>query len=558
MLHGSIDIQSEVGRGTDVIIRLPLSRLPGNSTPVSTPNTVATDGSGSAHDAINILFADYSGSVVALHGFDDTGVPNQASQSGRALKDCIENWFELKTTSPSTDYAGVDLVIADEKELPQLMQHEHVNLPTVVLCSNATRSQARLRHQPSHRLSPSIVEFVSKPVGPHKLAKALHVCLERAKNLKNGLAPTLTFSDEESPMESEGDTVVPELEHLTLEPNASGSQPFQVQTNGVLTASDTKNAKMAIDNSSYQPIRDEAESDSGGDFPFPTQEGVKDGEMIDEESQDEGATVQERQERPGGDLTRQESRRPPLISRMTEPLTKVPFRLASTLALYDEMAAYAVRPPPGNLNAAKKGLLNEDTAASLTASNMALHNGETPLATTPTAPIPEREKRPPRLLLVDDNKINLRLLETYMKKRKYKFVDSAEDGQLAVQAAEAHDSGYDIIFMGVSTHFVFWLTFALISSPDISMPIMNGFEATRAIRNIEEARSHNQPNIREHLPALIIALTGLASSRDQTEAFASGVDLFLTKPVSFKEVGRILDNWESHGGLKPVDEDNTP
>lgn len=79
---------------------------------------------------------------------------------------------------------------------------------------------------------------------------------------------------------------------------------------------------------------------------------------------------------------------------------------------------------------------------------------------------------------------------------------------------------------------------------------MNGFEATRAIRDIEDARTHNSTNGRKPSPALIIALTGLASSRDQTEAFTSGVDLFMTKPVSFKEVGRLLDNWEAHGGVK--------
>ena len=46
-------------------------------------------------------------------------------------------------------------------------------------------------------------------------------------------------------------------------------------------------------------------------------------------------------------------------------------------------------------------------------------------------------------------------------------------------------------------------------------------------------------------PALVIALTGLASSQDRSEAFASGIDLYLTKPVPFKEVGKMLDNWEA-------------
>jgi CheY-like chemotaxis protein len=91
---------------------------------------------------------------------------------------------------------------------------------------------------------------------------------------------------------------------------------------------------------------------------------------------------------------------------------------------------------------------------------------------------------------------------------------------------------------------------------DISMPIMNGFEATRAIREVEHTRRTTQGDGRNPAgtrpnKALIIALTGLASSRDQTEAYNSGVDIFMTKPVSFKEVGRLLDNWEAHGSDTP-------
>lgn len=66
---------------------------------------------------------------------------------------------------------------------------------------------------------------------------------------------------------------------------------------------------------------------------------------------------------------------------------------------------------------------------------------------------------------------------------------------------------------------------------------MNGFEATRAIRALEKERDGCGP-------ATIIALTGLTSARDETEALSSGVDLFLTKPISFKEVSRLLDEWQ--------------
>lgn len=64
------------------------------------------------------------------------------------------------------------------------------------------------------------------------------------------------------------------------------------------------------------------------------------------------------------------------------------------------------------------------------------------------------------------------------------------------------------------------------------MPVMDGLEASRAIRLFE--RENNLE------PTMIIALTGLASAETQQEAFVSGVDLFLTKPVKLKELTAIL------------------
>jgi len=65
------------------------------------------------------------------------------------------------------------------------------------------------------------------------------------------------------------------------------------------------------------------------------------------------------------------------------------------------------------------------------------------------------------------------------------------------------------------------------------MPIMSGLEATREIRSHERASNTKDPT-------MIIALTGVGSAAIQQEAFASGVDLFLTKPVRFNELSEIL------------------
>lgn len=127
--------------------------------------------------------------------------------------------------------------------------------------------------------------------------------------------------------------------------------------------------------------------------------------------------------------------------------------------------------------------------------------------------------RSTQVLVVDDNLINLNLMMTFMKKRQLSELVAAENGKLAVEAVERMPTGFDIIFM------------------DMSMPVMNGFEATRAIRALERENDGRKP-------AIIIALTGLSSSRDESEALASGVDFFLTKPVSFREVSRLLDEWE--------------
>lgn len=132
------------------------------------------------------------------------------------------------------------------------------------------------------------------------------------------------------------------------------------------------------------------------------------------------------------------------------------------------------------------------------------------------APLALRSK----FLLVDDNHINIKVLSAYMKKSGLDY-ETAMDGQDALDCFSKSPLAYSCILM------------------DISMPVMDGFEATRKIR------AHELLNGLE--PACIIALSGLASEDAQKEAFGSGMDLFLTKPVKWKALGGLL---ESRGLLK--------
>lgn len=120
-----------------------------------------------------------------------------------------------------------------------------------------------------------------------------------------------------------------------------------------------------------------------------------------------------------------------------------------------------------------------------------------------------------RILLVEDNAINLALLRKFVARLEPKVLDVAMNGKLAVDKVNSSTEGYHYIFM------------------DMSMPVMDGFEATQAIRSIERDR-------RTVCPAIIIALTGLGASEHIKGAYAAGVNVFLTKPVSFKDIELVI------------------
>ena len=122
-----------------------------------------------------------------------------------------------------------------------------------------------------------------------------------------------------------------------------------------------------------------------------------------------------------------------------------------------------------------------------------------------------------RILVVDDVPINRLLLGEFLKNWEIEF-SFAENGKgaLEVQCADAHD----LILM------------------DVSMPVMDGLEATRRIR------SHEAATGAERVP--VIALTAHALDNERRDFFQAGCDDLVTKPVSAGELRRKLRRWLPH------------
>ncbi|KAH7018153.1 uncharacterized protein B0I36DRAFT_425266 [Microdochium trichocladiopsis] len=138
------------------------------------------------------------------------------------------------------------------------------------------------------------------------------------------------------------------------------------------------------------------------------------------------------------------------------------------------------------------------------------------------SPTTEALRAEMRFLVVDDNKINVQILSSFLKKLK-KVHSTAMDGLEALEAYKTSPGHFDYVFM------------------DISMPRMDGLEATRRIRMFEREQKFPRP-------AKIIALTGLVSEDMQKEAFASGIDLFLTKPVKLQQLKDLIAQDGRNGG----------
>jgi CheY-like chemotaxis protein len=122
-----------------------------------------------------------------------------------------------------------------------------------------------------------------------------------------------------------------------------------------------------------------------------------------------------------------------------------------------------------------------------------------------------------RILLVEDNAVNQKVAQQFLKRLgcEVTIADNGAEGVRSYQEAAEAINGFAVVLM------------------DLQMPIMDGFTATRHIRDYEGWRKRTP----------IVALTANAMSGQMERCLAAGMDGFLTKPLEVDRLREVLDKF---------------
>ena len=136
---------------------------------------------------------------------------------------------------------------------------------------------------------------------------------------------------------------------------------------------------------------------------------------------------------------------------------------------------------------------------------------------TETTELPKtvtKPQRPLRILLVEDNEVNQMVAGMLLKKMGHQS-DTAENGLLAIEALKQQH--YDLVLM------------------DCQMPVMDGYETTRKIR--ENPEWHDLP---------VIAVTANVMQGDRDDCFACGMNDYITKPYNRDQLSAAITRWTAY------------
>ena len=125
-----------------------------------------------------------------------------------------------------------------------------------------------------------------------------------------------------------------------------------------------------------------------------------------------------------------------------------------------------------------------------------------------------------RLLLVEDNMINMEIAHMILSQAGFK-VDTAENGKIALEKISVSEAGYySVVLM------------------DVQMPVMDGYTATRMIRELDNKELAGIP---------IIAMTANAFKEDEDAALKAGMQAHITKPIDVDILLQTLKSILSKG-----------
>lgn len=170
---------------------------------------------------------------------------------------------------------------------------------------------------------------------------------------------------------------------------------------------------------------------------------------------------------------------------------------------------------PPTVTLLSRNVEDADLRAALSASGVSwAQHDQHPGPATTTTPAADRK---PRVLLVEDNPVNLMVAQRLLQVLGADC-ETAGNGQAAVDRLEA-DDGFHLVLM------------------DCQMPVLDGYAATRRWREIEQARGASR-----RLP--IVAMTANAMAGDRQKCLDAGMDDYLAKPVTRAELEATIARWK--------------
>ena len=165
--------------------------------------------------------------------------------------------------------------------------------------------------------------------------------------------------------------------------------------------------------------------------------------------------------------------------------------------------------------------------------------GDKPQQAAPAADAPLLARLGGRVLLAEDNPVNLAVARAMLETLGCEF-GVAVNGYEAVQAVAS--GSFDVVLM------------------DCQMPQMDGFTAARTVRELEAARAAQEPPGAGEAPPRIpiIALTANALAGDREACLAAGMDDYLSKPFTTVQLRAALERWMSARGAARVPQQPAP